>query len=210
MGQDNRATDVKAELVAMERRWFRCALKEVARIQGAVAKELKTLAMVVVRPERVAMFTIAPELRPYSALKVELSTLNSCTVLIEGWNVIWFCTMIVQVHAIDHEVHGVFATAGGIQSERALTTKRRREKTVLRRRHRSGYQQSEIDEVAAVKRNFLHGPLIDNLAHRSCGGLDHRSISRDVNFLFKANFQQEIFHNSAPYLVVYGPFGRGV
>jgi hypothetical protein len=28
-------------------------------------------------PERVATLTIAPELRPYSALKVELSTLNS-------------------------------------------------------------------------------------------------------------------------------------
>src|SRR5215467_13423038 len=38
-------------------------------------------------PDRVAMFTIAPELRPYSALNVELSTLNSETVLIEGWNV---------------------------------------------------------------------------------------------------------------------------
>ena len=44
-------------------------------------------------PERVAMLTIAPELRPYSAPKVELSTLNSCTVLIDGWNVIWFCAM---------------------------------------------------------------------------------------------------------------------
>ncbi len=30
---------------------------------------------------------MAPELRPYSALNVELSTLNSDTVLIEGWNV---------------------------------------------------------------------------------------------------------------------------
>ncbi len=44
-------------------------------------------------PERVAMFTIAPELRPYSALNVWLSTLNSETVLIDGWNVIWFCAM---------------------------------------------------------------------------------------------------------------------
>ncbi len=38
-------------------------------------------------PERVATLTIAPELRPYSALNVELSTLNSDTVLIDGWNV---------------------------------------------------------------------------------------------------------------------------
>src|SRR5689334_16635252 len=38
-------------------------------------------------PERVATLTIAPELRPYSALNVELSTLNSETVLIDGWKV---------------------------------------------------------------------------------------------------------------------------
>ena len=38
------------------------------------------------------MLTTAPELRPYSALRVELSTLNSDTVLMEGWNVIWFWT----------------------------------------------------------------------------------------------------------------------
>src|SRR3954454_13506402 len=43
------------------------------------ASPWKTLA-----PERVAMLTIAPELRPYSALNVELSTLNSDTVLIDG------------------------------------------------------------------------------------------------------------------------------
>src|ERR1700704_6801497 len=41
-------------------------------------------------PERVAILTMAPELRPYSALNVELSTLNSDTVLIDGWKVIWF------------------------------------------------------------------------------------------------------------------------
>src|ERR1043166_5318608 len=48
-------------------------------------------------PERVAMLTMAPELRPYSALKVELSALNSETVLIEGWKVIWFCTMSLRL-----------------------------------------------------------------------------------------------------------------
>jgi hypothetical protein len=42
----------------------------------------------VLAPDRVATFTMAPELRPYSALKVELSTLNSETVLIDGWNTI--------------------------------------------------------------------------------------------------------------------------
>ncbi len=48
-------------------------------------------------PERVAMLTIAPELRPYSAANVELSTLNSWTVLMDGWNVIWFCTMSLRL-----------------------------------------------------------------------------------------------------------------
>ena len=43
------------------------------------------------------MFTTAPELRPYSALSVELSTLNSDTVLIDGWNVIWFCTWSLRL-----------------------------------------------------------------------------------------------------------------
>src|SRR5512144_2273952 len=43
----------------------------------------------VLLPERVATLTIAPEFLPYSALKVELSTLNSDTVLIDGWNVTW-------------------------------------------------------------------------------------------------------------------------
>src|SRR4029453_14595157 len=43
------------------------------------------------------MLTVAPELRPYSALKVELSALNSCTVFIEGWNVIWFWTMSLRL-----------------------------------------------------------------------------------------------------------------
>src|SRR3954469_25659559 len=37
-------------------------------------------------PERVARLSTAPELCPYSALNVELSILNSWTVLIEGWN----------------------------------------------------------------------------------------------------------------------------
>jgi hypothetical protein len=35
-------------------------------------------------PDLVAMLTIAPELCPYWALKVELSTLNSWTAPIEG------------------------------------------------------------------------------------------------------------------------------
>ncbi len=39
-------------------------------------------------PDRVAILTTAPALWPCSALKVELSTLNSCTAPMDGWNVI--------------------------------------------------------------------------------------------------------------------------
>src|SRR5579864_1904744 len=38
-------------------------------------------------PERDAMLRMAPELCPYSALKVELSSLNSCRLLRAGWKV---------------------------------------------------------------------------------------------------------------------------
>src|SRR5487761_1544402 len=48
-------------------------------------------------PERVAMVTMDPEFRPYSAGKFELSTLNSETVSIEGWKVIWFCTSSLRL-----------------------------------------------------------------------------------------------------------------
>src|SRR5512134_1233569 len=48
-------------------------------------------------PDRVAMLTTAPELRPYSALMVWLSTLNSDTVLIDGWKVIWFWTWSLRL-----------------------------------------------------------------------------------------------------------------
>ena len=43
------------------------------------------------------MLTIAPELCPYSALKVELSTLNSSMVLFEGWNVIELKARLLSV-----------------------------------------------------------------------------------------------------------------
>ena len=124
------------------------------------------------------MLTMAPELRPYSALNVELSTLNSCTVLIDGWNVIWFCSHVVQVDAVDHEVHGVFAVAGGIERERALAAQRRRQEAVLRRRHRTGREQTEVDEMAAVQRNVLDGALVDHLADRDGRGVDQRHRRR--------------------------------
>jgi len=111
------------------------------------------------------MFTTPPELRPYSALSVWLSTLNSETVLTEGWNVIWFLDLVVEVDAVDHEVHGVFAVAGGVEGERALSPQRRGQEAGLARRDRAGDEQPHVHEVAAVERDLLHRALVDDLAH---------------------------------------------
>ena len=45
---------------------------------------------------------------------------------------------VIQVDAIDHEIDGVFAAAGGVKCERSLTAKRRREEPVGWWSHRAG------------------------------------------------------------------------
>src|SRR3954467_13606394 len=62
-------------------------LKKLRESSASSRKNSKPSPCSWLLPERVATLTIAPELRPYSALNVELSTLNSDTVLIDGWNV---------------------------------------------------------------------------------------------------------------------------
>ncbi len=82
--------------------------------------------------------------------------------------------MIVHVHAVDHEVHGVFAPARRVESERSLAAQRRRQKAILRRRHRSRNQQRKVDEMPAIQRNLLHRLLIHHLPQRHVAGLHHR------------------------------------
>jgi hypothetical protein len=83
------AADVEAELVTLERRRIRRSeVEEVARVERVVAQELEDLAVKLVRTRACGDVDDGSGVAPYSALKVELSALNSCTVLIEGWNVI--------------------------------------------------------------------------------------------------------------------------
>ena len=59
--------------------------------------------------------------------------------------------------AVDQKADGLLAIAGGVERERADAANRPRREPGLRRRHRSGHEQAEIDEVAAVQRNLLDG-----------------------------------------------------
>src|SRR5262245_54841764 len=63
-------------------------LKKLRASKASLRKKSNSSPWNWLAPERVAMLAIAPEVCPYSALKVELSTLNSRMVLIEGWKLI--------------------------------------------------------------------------------------------------------------------------
>ncbi len=79
------------------------------------------------------MLTIDPELRPYSALKVELSILNSSIGVdgrLEGDLVL---IRIAQIDAVDHEVDAIFTGARGVEREGSLPAQRRGEKSIGRR-----------------------------------------------------------------------------
>ena len=124
---------------------------------------------------------MAPELRPYSALKVELSTLNSDTVLIDGWNVIWFCARsfrlmpLIMKFTVSSRLPAVLNENEPWPRSGAVRNR------VLRRRHRAGNQEAEVDEMPPVQRNFLHGPLRNDLAHRHGARVDDRRRPRHAD-----------------------------
>jgi len=120
------------------------------------------------------MFTMEPELRPNSALYVELSILNSATVLIVGWKVIWFLHLVTQIDAVNHEIDGVLAIAGGDERKRPLPAQRSRQEAVCRRRDGAGDEQRQVHKVAPIERNLLHHVLIDDLANAHGRRFNHR------------------------------------
>src|SRR6476660_1950067 len=100
---------------------------------------------------------------------------------------------VVQVDAVDHEVHGIFTVARGIKRKRSLSAQRRRQEAVLRRRDCSWNQQRQIDKVAAVQRNVLDRTLVDGLAHGNRGAFNHRSRRfNGDNFLGGGHCQAEV------------------
>ena len=73
--------------------------------------------------------------------------------------------LIVDSNAVDLEVDRFLSIACGIEAQRATTPGRRREEAVLRRRYRTGSEQSQVSEVTAVERNLLRSSLGNYLTH---------------------------------------------
>ena len=123
-------------------------------------------------PERVAMLTTAPELRPYSALRVELSTLNSETVLIEGWNVIWFWTWSLRLTPLIMKFTVSSRLPAVLKANDPWPRRGAVRKPFWLGRHRARDEEPEVHEVAPVERDLLNDALADDLADRSRGLLD--------------------------------------
>ena len=137
------------------------------------------------------MFTTAPELRPYSALSVELSTLNSDTVLIDGWNVIWFWTWSFRLIPLTMKFTVSSRLPAVLKAKEPWPRRGAVRKPVAGwGATEPGDEEAEVHEVAAVEGDLLHRPLVDDLAHRRGGGLDHRSFRHDAQLLGHAAHAQ--------------------
>src|SRR4051812_24562057 len=191
--QGQRPTQVEPELVAMKRRRLGGALEEIPRIEGAVAEELKNLAMKLVRAgtggdvyDRAGV----PSVFGTKGRVIGFELLHGIDRRLESDLVL---DHVVEVDAVNHEVNGVLTTAGRVQAKRSLAAQRRRQKSILRRRYRTGNQQAEVDKVSSIQRDLLDRPLVDDLAHGNGGVLDHRRIHRDGHALIEAaNLEREI------------------
>src|SRR5207249_10876073 len=84
---------------------------------------------------------------------------------------------IVQVDAVQHEVHAIFTVAGGVETEETLTAQRRAQSCVRGRSDRSGDEHPEIEKVSAVERNLLDRSLIDHLSNGDRRRFDGGSIA---------------------------------
>jgi hypothetical protein len=136
-----------------------------------------------VRPERVAMFTTPPELRPYSALSVWLSTLNSETVLTEGWNVIWFWTWSLRLMPLIMKFTVSSRLPAVLNANEPWPREGRGQEAGLARRHRAGMSRPRSTKVAAVERDLLHRALVDHLADGRGGALDRGRLGGHRDFL---------------------------
>ena len=108
-------------------------------------------------PERVATLTIAPELRPYSALNVELSTLNSDTVLIDGWNVTCEFDRSFRLMPLTMKFTDVSRLPAVMNENEPWPRSGALRPPFCGGVTAAGHQRTEVDEVPAVQRNLLHG-----------------------------------------------------
>ena len=91
-----------------------------------------------------------------------------------------------------------FTIAGRIEGERTDAANGPRREPRLRRRDRSGHEQTEICEVAAVERNLLHGLCRDDMADRGGRSIDERHFGANEHRLgHVANRQVKVTHQRA-------------
>ena len=132
--------DVSAELVALESglRLGARGVEEVTRVHRVVAEIIVHFAMKFIRTgargdiyDRAGVAAILGTVRGVVDLEFGdgVDRGLECDLILHH---------IVQVDAVDHEVDGVFAAAGGVKCERSLTAKRRREEPVGWWSHRAG------------------------------------------------------------------------
>src|SRR5262249_5694638 len=77
--------------------WLEVKVKKLRASSASLRRNSNKSPWKSFAPERVAILTMAPALCPYSALKVELSTLNSWTVLIDGWKLMELKVRLLRV-----------------------------------------------------------------------------------------------------------------
>src|SRR5205807_7207860 len=147
--QVDRTADIRAKLITFERRPSlvlascdsrRTKVEEVASIEGVVAQELKQFAVIIITSTACGNVDDSSGITAVFGAEsriVGLKLLHSVDGWLKGDLVLHH---VVEIDAVDHEVHGVFPPARGVQPERSLAAKRRREKSVLWRRHRARNQ----------------------------------------------------------------------
>ncbi len=88
---------------------------------------------------------------------------------------------IVEVDAVDLEVVGVFAIAGGGEGVRSEASAGCGEAAVVGRDDGAGCEVSEVEEVAAIQRDLLNGLPVDDLADGEGLGLDGGGSALDLD-----------------------------
>ena len=140
---DDWTADITPELIALQSRLrYGCRVEEVSGIEIIVPKVVVSLAV-----ELVGSRTRG-DIHDRAGIPAGLRTISRVVDFEFGHGVDGRleCHLVlqhvIQVDAVNHEVHRVFAAPGGIECKRSLAAQRCRQKPALRRRHRAWYQQS--------------------------------------------------------------------
>src|SRR4030095_921003 len=187
------------KLVSFEgMRLRRRELEEVPRIECVVPEKLVGLATKLIRAR--ASDQIDDRSRHVSVLRTERGVVD-LELLDAGdrrWKADGSERQVVGRDAIDDVPDGFLAIARRVEGERPGPANRRRRKACLGGRHRAWHKRSEIDEVAAIERNFMNRLRRYHIADRTRCPIEKRQLRLDQNGLtLAANIQPEVAHQRA-------------